>query len=316
MVKIPVSDERRGFTLIEILVIVLVIAVLVGLLVPAVQSARESARRLQCTANLKQIGLSIHNYYSINVALPRGERGYSMHTALLPMLEESALFNSVNFVSPAPSLKSFHANRTVASTHLSVFLCPSDSIPDTSEGGSNYGANWGAGFGEYGAENNGPFASPGNIPTIGLQQVIDGTSQTAGVAEFCRGHNTSTDPLRVVYRAPKLVGRNKSELFAAGCHSIDVAVAKVSGRIKGDGWLSQEFGNTLYNHMLTPGDHTCTNGTLTREGAWTAGSMHPGGTGVLFVDGHVTSFKTSVNPSIWHAVGTMNGSEINGDNSL
>ena len=136
------ASSKRGFTLIELLVVIAIIAVLIALLLPAVQSAREAARRMQCTNNLKQIGLGMHNYHSANNAFPMGgsaqlnPRGqgpyewenYSSFALMLGFLEQSPLYNAANFmICPDTGYGyGFAQNTTVYNTKLAMFLCPSD----------------------------------------------------------------------------------------------------------------------------------------------------------------------------------------------
>src|SRR5579884_3522722 len=96
----------RGFTLIELLVVIAIIAVLIALLLPAVQAAREAARRSQCVNNLKQVGLALHNYISIQNVLPPGRINthiagagdcWGLYAQILPQMEMQAVFNAFNF---------------------------------------------------------------------------------------------------------------------------------------------------------------------------------------------------------------------------
>jgi prepilin-type N-terminal cleavage/methylation domain-containing protein/prepilin-type processing-associated H-X9-DG protein len=163
-----VSSNRSGFTLVELLVVIAIIGVMVGLLLPAVQAAREAARRMQCSNNLKQIGLAIHNYESSYKALPAGcngvpnaagtnfnGHGWTWHASLLPFIEQTTLYDAVqgpdgmgNELGGTTSGKPL----IVRDTDVSIFWCPSqpDVSNGTQKGGfqpSNYNGNMGTRIG-------------------------------------------------------------------------------------------------------------------------------------------------------------------------
>jgi prepilin-type N-terminal cleavage/methylation domain-containing protein/prepilin-type processing-associated H-X9-DG protein len=150
------SRRQRGFTLIELLVVIAIIAVLIALLLPAVQAAREAARRSQCVNNLKQIGLAMHNYHSVNGTFPQGHSlsasqlnyagGYagwtewSAQAEMLNFLEQAPVYNSINFYFCAGYNYGWVCNSSAAFTSITSFLCPSD---NNSSGSARFVAGWG-----------------------------------------------------------------------------------------------------------------------------------------------------------------------------
>lgn len=89
--------RKKGFTLVELLVVIVIIGVLVAILLPAVQAAREAARRSSCTNNVKQILLELQNYHDVNNSLPYGSVQHYGNCAvrLLPFIEQSAVFDAI-----------------------------------------------------------------------------------------------------------------------------------------------------------------------------------------------------------------------------
>jgi prepilin-type N-terminal cleavage/methylation domain-containing protein/prepilin-type processing-associated H-X9-DG protein len=153
-------SRALGFTLVELLVVIAIIGVLVALLLPAVQAAREAARRMQCSNNLRQMGLALHNYHDVNQSFPMNYRPvaagpYSWMQAILPYIEQQNLYSQLTI----GGTQSLTNNAQVASTAIKGYLCPSDGItpkgalmPNRSDSGgtkaiTNYKACSGAAWG-------------------------------------------------------------------------------------------------------------------------------------------------------------------------
>lgn len=293
--------SRRAFTLIEALVTIAIIGLLAALLLPAVQSAREAARRVHCLNNLKQLGLAVNDYAAQHGFLPAF--GWtSIHAALLPHLEQQTLHGTINFsLTALRSAEADDINITAQRSSLSAFLCPSDYLPSF---GTNYASNAGCGYQAF--KFNGPFA---NAP-IALQAMTDGTSQTVAFAEIVRGFGKSGDQRRVAYTTPPMLRADQLEEFGKYCREFPYTAEYINYEDRGHSWLRGGIPDTMYNHVNPPNGRSCNNGGAIQEGAWSAGSLHPGGCHVVFLDGHARFVRDGVELSTWRALGSRDGGEV------
>lgn len=196
--------RASGFTLLELLVVIGIIALLAALLMPAVQRARESARRIQCSNNLRQIGLAVAQYlettnqtYPPAFVMTRDNYGnpimstWSFHGRILPYLEQYGIFSAANFDLPPET----YANSTAVSRPISLFVCPTDAKGREGSyelfGAQVFGASYGWCLGDWYVAP--PMFSLTPMPrpkgafyvnsSVRLNSILDGTGKTMLASE-------------------------------------------------------------------------------------------------------------------------------------
>ncbi|GAC1310173.1 MAG: DUF1559 domain-containing protein [Isosphaeraceae bacterium] len=321
--------------------VISIIGILIALPLPAVQQAREAARRMQCTNNLKQIGVALHNYESSFGTFPPGYvsavnpsilnacdqdaengssvdlgSGWAWGSMILPQLEQKPLYDSINF-----SLSvAFHDNDTCSTTLLNVYLCPSDGdapplVPVLADP-----------------------PDPANPGTFSGSNIVDTVSRGNyvgmwGVGEICAqsGANNVPNPRG---RAAGLFYRNSrtrmaditdgaSQTIAVGERSHNLSYVTWTARSI-NGWLGKtsmlEGGTDKFNpspeecwvQLLGPagledGPRTINQPEAHVEDYW---SYHSGGANFLFGDGSVHFLKDGISPFVYRAMATRNGREV------
>jgi prepilin-type N-terminal cleavage/methylation domain-containing protein/prepilin-type processing-associated H-X9-DG protein len=318
MPQFVITARRGGLTLIELLVVIAIIAVLIGLLVPAVQKVREAASRMQCSNNLKQLGLALHNYHDAHREFPPafvnkgpyGTSGFSFTHGwaafVLPFVEQETLYKLYRWDFPVYAVE----NQPVVSRHLKIFQCPSTAEQDRY---MTFGP-----FAVFGTKG----ACGDYTVTLGVDARLAQLGWVDQVGDY-RGALTHTPtPALTASLNPTptrfadiMDGTSNTILLAEDAGRPRRWLAGRSGQdqaLEGGPWNHFKGGIVLQGKTA---DGTANLGTCpincTNNGE--VYSFHTGGANVVFADGHVHFLRESINIRVLARLITRAGGEVVSD---
>lgn len=322
---------RSGFTLVELLILVATIGLIVALLLPSVQQAREISRRMQCTNNLKEIGVALHSYHDTFSAFPYREGGPGQHqfnggpiapfqrlsgiVAMLPLLEQGDVVEELQLTG---NMKTpWESSYQPWKHNFAALRCPSspEHYLQDGIGDSNYAFCAGDSPDTESLEPRGIF---GLVNHTTFDSLTDGASLTIALAEraFPSGK-----------RDMRNVGYGSDPATPAECA---VTFDSFSGYAKsnpapGGRWSDGGSAFSAMNTCLPPNSSQCAYASHeAQDGYYTASSEHPGGAMCVFADGSVRFITETIDcgnqgaqavtsgPSpygIWGSMGSKSGSE-------
>jgi len=300
---------RLGFTLVELLVVIAIIGVLVALLLPAVQAAREAARRSQCTNNLKQIGLAVHNHHDTYRNFPASQIGaqdvhaWSWNAMILPFMEQQSIYDVLNPTSRTAAQAisasgSDTALRAAMQTPVAGYLCPSDVGPELNDrravgGVSMARGNYvGANYSGRGASTLSSFtgsSGPGEPDGIfavhdrpeRFATITDGSSNTILVGERCWEYRKNGNPHLV---------RSANHYFNRSNTTVNVLHPN---RGTGDTMACAMPGINPFSVQTTL--DTQPNGDFGFDVRSSFASLHPGGANFVLADGSTRFISETIN---------------------
>ena len=318
-------NRFRGFTLVELLVVIAIIGILIALLLPAVQAAREAARRMQCTNNLKQIGLALHNYHDTYKCLPAraaiwlanfgtdssrfrdGGYGATWVTTPPPFFEQPALHDQYNFDLPSDD----DLNEPAVSTEIAAIKCPTDEplAPTGNTGGSNPNNRYAKG--NYAARAGGLYSNENTGANGWANGLWKGPFTLSSPVESTEiGCRFATAPPIRSSSAKSLASRLAAIAVGAGgrvaCNTFSPHTRSTS-----DQWILGPNADTKASTNLFDGPlpycgssttfPECTPTTATVTGGTGARSYHPGGVNCGLGDGSVRFVSETIDRLIWRA---------------